>query len=46
MTPELTTLALAGLLQATIFAPFSMLLPPERGTHYTTSPRHDTRMDL
>jgi len=39
-------LALASLLQAAIFVPFSMLLPPEPGPGYTTSPRHVTLMDL
>ncbi len=39
MTPELTTLALAGLLQAAIFVPFSVRANLELGTGYTTSPR-------
>lgn len=39
MPPELTTLALAGLLQAAIFVPFSIRANKELGTGYTTSPR-------
>ena len=46
MTPEPTTLALASLLQAAISVPFPMRMIPERGTHYTASPRHTIRMDL
>jgi len=39
-------LALASLPQTAIFVPFSMRMTPERGSGYTTSPRHDTLMDL
>ena len=39
MTPELTVLALSGLLQAAIFVPFSMRANRELGAGYTTSPR-------
>jgi len=39
MTPELTALALAGLLQAAIFVPFSMRANLELGSGYTMSPR-------
>ena len=39
MTPELTVLALAGLLQAVQFVPFSILANRQLGTGYTTSPR-------
>ncbi|MBZ4690699.1 MAG: MAPEG family protein [Cereibacter changlensis] len=39
MTPELTALALAGLLQAATFLPFSVLANMELGANYTTSPR-------
>ncbi len=39
MTPELTALALSGLLQAAIFVPFSMRANRELGAGYTTSPR-------
>ncbi len=39
MTPELTALALSGLLQAAIFVPFSIRANRELGTGYTTSPR-------
>ena len=39
MTPELTVLALSGLLKAAIFVPFSMRANRELGAGYTTSPR-------
>lgn len=39
MTPELTALALAGLLQALQFALFSIPANVELGTTYTSSPR-------
>jgi uncharacterized MAPEG superfamily protein len=39
MTPELTALALAGLLQAAIFFPFSARANKELGSGYTMSPR-------
>ncbi len=39
MTPELTTLALAALLQAAIFVPFSVRANMELGSGYTSSPR-------
>lgn len=39
MTPELTALALAGLLQALQFALFAIPANLELGTPYTTSPR-------
>lgn len=39
MTPELTTLALAGLLQAATFVPFSVRANRELGSGYTTSAR-------
>lgn len=39
MTPELTVLALAGLLQAATFVPFSVLANMELGANYTMSPR-------
>ena len=44
MTPEPTTLALAILPQTAISVPFPMRMIPERGTHYTASPRRDTRI--
>jgi len=44
MTPELTPLALSRLPQTAI--PFPMRMPPERGSADTTSPHHDTRMNL
>ena len=39
MTPELTTLALAGLLQAVQFALFALPANRELGVGYTSSPR-------
>lgn len=39
MTPELTALALSGLLQALLFAFFATPANLELGTRYTTSPR-------
>ena len=39
MTPELTVLALAGLLQAATFVPFSVRANMELGSGYTTSSR-------
>lgn len=39
MTPELTTLALAGLLQAAQFVVFAVPANMELGTGYTSSPR-------
>ena len=39
MTPELTTLALAGLLQAVQFALFAIPANTQLGTGYTSSPR-------
>jgi len=39
MTPELTALALAALLQAAIFVPFSVLANLDLGTRYTSGPR-------
>ncbi len=39
MTPELTVLALAGLLQAATFIPYSMRANRELGSSYTTSAR-------
>ena len=39
MTPELTALALAGLLQALQFTAFAIPANRELGTGYTTSPR-------
>ena len=39
MTPELTTLALAALLLAAQFIPFSVLANAQLGANYTTSPR-------
>ena len=39
MTPELTTLALAGLLQAVQYALFAIPANIELGTGYTSSPR-------
>ncbi|NUB44360.1 MAPEG family protein [Fertoebacter nigrum] len=39
MTPELTALALAGLLQAATFVPFSVRANLELGSGYTTSAR-------
>jgi uncharacterized MAPEG superfamily protein len=39
MTPELTALALAGLLQALQFTVFAVPANQELGTGYTTSPR-------
>ncbi len=44
MTPELTTLALASLPQTAI--PFSIRITPERGSADTTSPHHNSRMNL
>ena len=39
MTPELTALALSGLLQAVIFVPFSICANMDLGSHYTSGPR-------
>ena len=39
MTPELTVLALAGLLQAVQFVPFAVLANRDLGPDYTMSPR-------
>jgi uncharacterized MAPEG superfamily protein len=39
MTPELTALALSGLLQALLFAVFALRANLELGTRYTSSPR-------
>lgn len=39
MTPELTALALAGLLQAVLFALYATPANLELGTRYTSSPR-------
>jgi len=46
MTPEPTTLALPRLPQTAIFVPFSMRMTPALGTRYTTSPHHNSRMNL
>ena len=39
MTPELTALALCGLLQMAQFIPFSVLANRDLGMGYTSSPR-------